>query len=152
MWPKALSQLVELAPHVTRLLPLADRYFKDKASSDDAAQRAMADLQTTHESALEAQRSAVKGLGDRLQAELGTLIEQHTIQAATLQRQVTDLEKHLAGARADALAAKQATESLEGRLASIEGTQRRAQTLAVVALVFLAAILTLMLILFLHTR
>ena len=169
MWPKAFSQLVELAPHITRLLPLADRYFKDKSSSDDATRKALEDLQTNHRAALEAHRATVADLADRLHADLGGITSQQSTQSAqtaALQKQlaeldrqlagitlpVADLEKHLTTTRADALAAKQATESLQGRLAAIEASQRRTQTLAIVALALLVAILILIATMFLRVR
>ena len=169
MWPKALSQLVELAPHVTRLLPLADRYFKDKSAGDDATRKALDDFQATHQATLDAQRATVTHLSDRLHADLGALTSQQTTQAtqtAALQRQlatieqqlagvarpVADLEKHLTSTRADALAAKQATEGLDTRLAHIEAAQRRTQTLSAVALALLAAVLILLITIFFHTR
>ncbi len=163
MWPKALTQLIELAPHVTRLLPLADRYFKDKTTGDEAVRQTLdahrQDLdahQAAHQAALQAsldaQSATLAGLGDRLHADLDALTLAQTTQTAHLQREVADFEKHLASTRADALAAKQATESVEGRLARIEATQHRAQTLAVVALAFLLAILILIATLFLRAR
>jgi len=169
MWPKALSQLVELAPHVTRLLPLADRYFKDKSSSDDATRRALDDLQANHRAALDAQRATVTDLSDRMHADLGAITSQQTTQAsqaAALQRQVADLdgklagitrpladlEKHLTSTRTDALAAKQAAESLEGRFRQIESAQRRTQTLLIVALVLLAIVLIVLVLISLHAH
>lgn len=148
MWPKALSQLVELAPHITRLLPLADRFLRDKATGDDNTRQAL----ETHRSALEAQRAAVTNLSDRLHADLGLITSAQSTQVATLQKQFSDLERQLATTRADALAAKQATEGLEGRLARIEAAQSRAQTMTIVGLVLLAAILILMVTLFLRAR
>jgi hypothetical protein len=41
MWPKALAQLLELAPHVTRLVPVADRYLQSKAEVRDSQRRAL---------------------------------------------------------------------------------------------------------------
>lgn len=169
MWPKALSQLVELAPHVTRLLPLADRYFKDKSVGDEATRKALDDLQANHQATLDAQRATVTNLSDRLHADLGALASQQTTQAtqtAALHRQLTtleqqltgitrpvaDLEKHLTSTRADALAAKQATEGLESRLTRIESAQRRTQTLAFIALALLAVVLILLITIFFHTR
>ena len=61
-----------------------------------------------------------------LQRQL-TSLEQ---QLSGITRPVADFEKHLTSTRADALAAKQATEGLEGRLARIEAAQRRSQALA----------------------
>lgn len=165
MWPKALSQLVELAPHLTRLAPLADRFLKEKATGDDATRQAL----DTQRAVLDSQRAAVTDLSDRLHADMGALASQQTTQAthtaalqqrlaamdqqlATLARPITDLEKHLAGTRADALAAKQATESLEGRLARIEAAQSRTQTLAIVAVALLVAILILIATLFLRAH
>jgi hypothetical protein len=41
MWPKVLAQLFELLPHVTRLVPIADRYFSSKAATEKATEAAM---------------------------------------------------------------------------------------------------------------
>ncbi len=169
MWPKAFSQLVELAPHISRLLPLADRYFKDKSSSDDATRKAVEDMQANHRAAMDAQRATVTDLTDRLHADLGGITSQLTTQntqTTALQRQLTDLhgqlsgitapvadlEKHLVSTRADALAAKQATESFEGRLARMEASQRRLQTLTIIAVALLVAILVLIATLFLRAH
>ncbi len=38
MWPKAL---LELLPHLTRLVPLLNRYFQSKGSADDATRLAL---------------------------------------------------------------------------------------------------------------
>ena len=42
MWPKVLLQLFELLPHVTRLVPMADKYFSSKTASEKATEAAMA--------------------------------------------------------------------------------------------------------------
>lgn len=42
MWPKLLAQLFELLPHISRLVPMADRYFSSKASAEKANEAAMA--------------------------------------------------------------------------------------------------------------
>ena len=163
MWPKALSQLVELAPHVTRLLPLADRYFKDKTTGDDATRETLdahhaslgSKLDTQRaavDAKLDAQRVAVIDLSDRLHADFGALTAAQATQAIAVGRQITDLEKHLSSTRADALAAKQATESFDSRLGRIEAAQQRAQTLTIVGLAFLLAILVLIATLFLRAH
>ena len=36
MWPKVLQQLFALLPHVTRMIPLADRYLATRSGSDTA--------------------------------------------------------------------------------------------------------------------
>ncbi len=62
MWPKAFSQLVELAPHITRLLPLADRYFKDKSSSDEATRKTLEEMQASHRASSEKAEASPKGM------------------------------------------------------------------------------------------
>ena len=42
MWPKALAQLIELAPYIARMLPTADRYLQSRAASDEATREALA--------------------------------------------------------------------------------------------------------------
>ena len=44
MWPKALAQLIELAPHVARLLPTADRSLQSRAAGDEATRVAVAKM------------------------------------------------------------------------------------------------------------
>jgi hypothetical protein len=41
MWPKLLAQLFELLPHVSRLIPMADRFFASRAATDRATEAAM---------------------------------------------------------------------------------------------------------------
>jgi hypothetical protein len=41
MWPRVLAQLFELLPHITRLVPMADRYFSTKTASEKATEAAM---------------------------------------------------------------------------------------------------------------
>jgi septal ring factor EnvC (AmiA/AmiB activator) len=36
MWPKLLMQLFELLPHVTRLVPVADKYFAQRSVKESA--------------------------------------------------------------------------------------------------------------------
>jgi hypothetical protein len=41
MWPKVIAQLFELLPHISRLLPMADKYFNQKTSAEKANEAAM---------------------------------------------------------------------------------------------------------------
>src|SRR5580658_8684909 len=41
MWPKVIAQLFELLPHISRLLPMADKYFNSKAAAEQANEAAM---------------------------------------------------------------------------------------------------------------
>jgi hypothetical protein len=42
MWPKVIAQLFELLPHITRLVPMADKYLSSKTASEKATESAMA--------------------------------------------------------------------------------------------------------------
>jgi hypothetical protein len=41
MWPKVIAQLFELLPHITRLVPMADRFLSSKAAAEKANEAAM---------------------------------------------------------------------------------------------------------------
>ncbi len=41
MWPKVIAQLFELLPHISRLIPMADRYFTTRTASEKATEAAM---------------------------------------------------------------------------------------------------------------
>jgi hypothetical protein len=42
MWPKVIAQLFEVLPHITRLLPMADKFFTSKAAAEKANEAALA--------------------------------------------------------------------------------------------------------------
>lgn len=42
MWPKVIAQLFELLPHITRLVPMADKFFASKTATEKANEAAMA--------------------------------------------------------------------------------------------------------------
>ena len=44
MWPRLISQLIELLPHATRLVPLADNYLAVRREGQQAKENAMVDL------------------------------------------------------------------------------------------------------------
>ena len=153
MWPKAFAQFVELAPHISRLLPMADRFFQSKVAGDDAS------------------RKAIDSMAEGLRGDLGKVAATH----ATLAQQVTALDSRLEGiltetraeklaiesasadvrvaklavesVAADARAAKLAAESLEKRFSLIEARQSRQSMLFAIALVLLVAICVLLVIL-----
>jgi predicted nucleic acid-binding Zn-ribbon protein len=102
MWPKALAQLLELLPHIARLLPSADRYMQTRAA---------ADTQTSN---------TLKQMSDDLRSELRRVTTSHE----SLLRQLDEQNQRLAviteqadAARAAAEAAEERTSGLERRLA-----------------------------------
>jgi len=44
MWPRLISQLIELLPHATRLMPMADNYLAVRREGAKAQAGALADL------------------------------------------------------------------------------------------------------------
>ncbi|HEX4652480.1 MAG TPA: hypothetical protein VH250_13345 [Granulicella sp.] len=46
MWPRLLAQLLELLPHVTRLVPLADRYLNSRSAAEPAHEETLTALRT----------------------------------------------------------------------------------------------------------
>ncbi|WP_158943590.1 hypothetical protein [Granulicella sp. S190] len=80
MWSKVFAQLVELLPHVSRLVPMADKYFSSKASAEKA-----------NEAAMVAMAEGVRGdLGQVTKAHLG-LYRQLQDQSA----QITEVSEEL---------------------------------------------------------
>ena len=121
MWPKAFAQLIELAPHISRLLPMADRFFQSKATGD------------------EANRKAVEALGERLRADLNQVNVTH----ASLAEQISDLSAKLNRIGSDSETLKLSMNALDQRLAAMEKKQHRSDLLVAVVLVAVFAILIL---------
>ena len=97
MWPKALAQLIELAPHIGRLLPMADRFLQNRSAGDEAANRALDQIGTLH-------------------GDLRRVSSTHE----SLLRQINDLSERLASISEQATAARAAAESAEERAAGLE--------------------------------
>ena len=108
MWPKVISQLFELMPHITRLVPMAEKYLSSNAANRGADASAVAlasglrdDLTTAHSG---------------LQREL----QEQTIQLTALGEQVrlTQLAMEQREHRIEHLAKQVATLTLTVRIVS----------------------------------
>ena len=75
MWPKMLAQLFELLPHITRLVPMADRYFSTKAASEKATEAAMLAMAEGVRGDLGQVTKAHAGLYQQLQEQSGQIAE-----------------------------------------------------------------------------
>lgn len=104
MWPKIIAQLFELLPHVSRLIPLADKFFSSKAAAEQANEAAMLAMAEGVRGDLGQVTKAHAGLYRQLQdqsaqiAEVSeevkrsrTLVEQHDHRMEALQQRVTAL-------------------------------------------------------------
>jgi chromosome segregation ATPase len=89
MWPRLIAQLVDLLPHATRLLPLADNYFSTRRESDRA------------------QAAAMAALGDGLRDEMGKLAAANsglTRQLGEQKQQIASLQESLETAQTNSIA------------------------------------------------
>ena len=98
MWPKLFAQLFELLPHVTRLVPIADRYFSSKTASEKA-----------NEAALAAMAEGVRG-------DLGQVTKAH----AGLYRQIQEVSAQIAEVGEDAKRTRLSIDQQGHRLESLE--------------------------------
>jgi hypothetical protein len=104
MWPKLLAQLFELLPHVSRVLPLADKYFSSKAANEKA-----------NEAALAAMAEGVRGdLGQVTKAHVGLYRQLQELSA-----QVTVVGESAESARKAATGQEERIEAMERQVASI---------------------------------
>jgi hypothetical protein len=109
MWPKALAQLLELAPHVTRLVPVADRYLQSKAESRDASRRAMQQMADTL-------RVDLGQIGEGVRGDL----RQIAAAQAGIYHQLNDQSETLSRIAADMRTTRLASDEIEIRMTRIE--------------------------------
>jgi chromosome segregation ATPase len=104
MWPKVIAQLFELLPHVSRLLPVADKFLSSKAAAEKANEAALAAMAEGVRGDLGQVTKAHAGLYRQLQDQSAQIaevseeikatrlsLEQHLRRAETLESQVSSL-------------------------------------------------------------
>lgn len=102
MWPKALAQLIELAPHIARLLPTADRYLQARSAGDEAT------------------RAALAKVGEDVRSDISRVTSSHEGIYRQLNEQgerMAQLSEQVNGARAAAEIAEERAGALERRVA-----------------------------------
>jgi hypothetical protein len=98
MWPKVFVQLVELLPHLSRLVPMADKFLSSKAAAEKA-----------NEAAMVAMAEGVRGdLGQVTKAHLG------------LYRQLQDQSAQIAGVGEEVKRSRVAMEQHEKHMAELQ--------------------------------
>jgi hypothetical protein len=118
MWPKLL---LDLLPHFSRLLPVADKYLA-RISANEKAQAA-----------------ALAGLAEGVRGELGQVRETQ----AGLSRQLQQQSAQIADIGVDVARARMGVESVEERVAKVEKSVGMAVRLLWVVLVLMAMTLAL---------
>ena len=138
MWP-VLVQLLKLAPHVTRLAPVADRYLQSKADNGKS------------------QRRALDEMGERLRGELALTAERTnedltrvtTAQAGIVQ-QLTKQNATLEGISADLHAARLASGALDERMVQMEARIQRLWVMVLAGMIALAMLAAVTIAMLLH--
>jgi len=98
MWPKVIAQLFELLPHITRLVPMADRYLSSKTASEKANEAAMA------------------AMAEGVRGDLGQVTKAH----AGLYRQLQEQSAQIAEVGEEVKRVRLAVDQQEGRLVPLE--------------------------------
>jgi hypothetical protein len=122
MWPR---MLLEFLPHLTRLIPAADRYLSSRPASDKAHEAALALLS-------EDQRSAFAKV---------------TGENAALRNDLQQLITDSAQLRVEASAVRSAVEGLDSRFIRIESRLTAVSRVLWVTVALLAAVLVLLVVL-----
>ena len=92
-------QLIELLPHVTRLVPIADKYFSSRSASEKGNQAALA------------------AIAEGVQADLGQVTKAHE----SLYRKLQEQEAQIAEVGEEVRLSKAAMERYGHRLETLEG-------------------------------
>jgi septal ring factor EnvC (AmiA/AmiB activator) len=112
MWPKALAQLIELLPHLSRLLPMADRFLASKTADQEANTRAM------------------QQMAEGLRGDLGQVTASH----AGLYRQLIDQSEKLSELSTDLAVNRKSLQTVEDRIAALESTVAANRVLLLITL------------------
>jgi hypothetical protein len=122
--------LLDLLPHFTRLVPLADRYFSNRGA-DDAAQAA-----------------ALAALGEEVRGGLGRVDEVH----AGLQQALKEQSEQIAETGVEATRARMAVESVEQRVAKLEQSAAKSMRIAIAALVLMFVVASMVAVILLELK
>ena len=101
MWPKALAQLIELAPYIARMLPTADRYMQSRNAADEAT------------------RAALTKVGEDVRSDINRVTASHEGIYRQLNEQserIAQISEQVNGARAAAEIAEERAGALERRV------------------------------------
>jgi hypothetical protein len=133
MWPKVIAQLFELLPHITRLVPMADKYLSSKTASEKANEAAMA------------------AMAEGVRGDLGQVTKAH----AGLYRQLQDQSAQIGEVGEEVKRTRLSVEQHENRMVALESTVASLQWWikgGVSLLVVLAAVILGLLVHLIHGR
>ena len=125
-------QLIELAPHVTRLVPMADRYLQSKADSGKA------------------QRRALEEMAERLRGDLGQASEGTRLELTQLGQQLQAQSEELASVAENVQAARRSSDEMEARMKGMEARMARLWMILIAGMVALAIMAAVVIAMLLH--
>jgi chromosome segregation ATPase len=128
MWPKAFAQLIELAPHIARLLPTADRFLQSKVASDDAT------------------RAVLAKMGDDVRSDINRVTASHE----GIYRQLNEQGERFAQLSEQMTAVRAAAEAAEERAGALE--QRVAMSSALLAILLPLNVILVALVIYIVVR
>jgi chromosome segregation ATPase len=128
MWPKALAQLIELAPHIARLLPTADRFLQSKTAGDQATREALAKI------------------GDDVRSDINRVTASHE----GIYRQLNEQGERFAQLTEQMTAVRAAAEAAEERAGALE--QRVGMSSALLAILLPLNVILLALVIYIVVR
>ena len=126
MWPKVIAQLFELLPHISRMVPLADKYLNQKSSTDQA----------------------LSTLSDGVRSDLGKVAKAHIDLATRLDQ----FAAHVAENATEIRSTRLAVNSVEVRLTRAEKTAATLRTILLLNSVLLLCALALLIVLLLRNH
>jgi hypothetical protein len=137
MWPKALLQLIQLAPHVTRLVPVANRYLQSRTDGGESGRRAVEGL-----------RGELEQTAERMH---GDLTRVSGAQAATAE-QLTRQGKTLESISVDLHAARLASDAMDARMIRMEARMSRLWMTLLAGLLLIFVVGVILIFVMLHAR
>ena len=128
MWPKALAQLIELAPYIARMLPTADRFLQSRVANDEATREALAKF------------------GDDVRSDINRVTASHE----GIYRQLNEQGERFAQLTEQMTAVRTTTEAAEERAAALE--QRVSMSSALLAILLPLNVILLALVIYMVVR
>ncbi len=125
-------QLIELAPHVTRLVPMADRYLQSKTDSGKA------------------QRRALEEMAERLRGDIGQAREEMRGELTQVGQQLQAQSATLASLAENVQAARRSSDEMEARLKGMEARMARLGMILIAGMVVLAILAVVIIAMLLH--
>jgi hypothetical protein len=127
MWPKVIAQLFELLPHVTRLVPMADRFLTSRASNDRATEAAMV------------------AMAEGVRGDLGQVTQAH----AGLYRQLQEQSALIVEVKEEAKRGRLGVESVEARLTALERTMATQRLTSIIGMTLMGVVMILLVLIYL---